>query len=129
MADVNQDHGAVAALLNLLADDRQQVAELLEQDIARGSAELLGLVAAADGLQHTADNLTTAHHFANVTFNIMRGGIFVGNGHVAKEDLLDFVRARNRTLLAPNTPAAAFLGGLPDSIPVSDLYAARRRNR
>ncbi len=68
-------------------------------------------------------SLTTAHHFANVTFNIMRGGIFVGNGHVAKEDLLDFVRVRNRTLLAPNTPSAAFLADLPDSIFVADLYA------
>ena len=123
VADVNRDHAAVAELLNLLAGDRQEVAGLLEQDIARGSAELLSLVAAADGLQHTADHLTTAHHFANVTFNIMRGGIFAGSGHVAKDDLLDFVRARNRTLLAPNRPGAAFLAGLPDSIFVADLYA------
>lgn len=123
MADVNQDHAAVAGLLDLLRGDRQAVPDLLEQDIARSSAELQGLVAAADGLQHTADKLTTAHHFANVTFNIMRGGIFVGNGCVARSDLFDFVRARNRTLLAPNTPSADFLASLPDSIFVADLYA------
>ena len=42
------------------------LADLLEQDIARGSTELVSLVASADGLQQSADPLTTAHHFANV---------------------------------------------------------------
>ena len=122
VADVNQDHGQVAALLNLLAGDRQHLADLLEQDIAHGSTELVSLVASADGLQQSADPLTTAHHFANVTFNIMRGGIFIGNGRVDKEDLLDFIRARNRSLLDPANSIAAFLADLPNSLFVADLY-------
>jgi hypothetical protein len=122
VADVNQDHCQVAALRNLLMGDRAHLGELLARDIACGTAELRSLVASADGLQQTADVLTTAHHFANVTFNIMRGGVFAGSGRIEKADLLDFAGARNRSLLAPTHPCAAFWAELPASLPASDLY-------
>jgi hypothetical protein len=123
VADVNQDHSQIAALINLLCRPGSHAADVLEQDIARGSAELVSLVAAADGLQHSADPLTTAHHFANVTFNIMRGGIFSGQGMVEKEDLLDFIRVHNRRLINAPAPVAEFVQSLPDSLPAGELYS------
>jgi hypothetical protein len=120
VADVNQDHSQVAALLRRLHGDRRQLAGELEADIARGGAELSALVAAADGLQQTAEVLTTAHHFANVVFNIMRGGVFVDNGRVSKTDLIDFVRLRNRTL---TTAHSSFFASLPETISIGELYA------
>jgi len=119
-ADVNQDHSRIATLRRLLAGDRGALAQELEADIVRGSQELTALVAAADGLQETAEPLTTAHHFANVLFNIMRGGIFADNDRVHKADLVDFVRVRNRAVLDAQ---AAFFAGLPDVLPIEDLYA------
>ncbi len=120
VADVNQDHSQVAALRNLLTGDHAALAQQLETDIAQGSQDLLALVAAADGLQDTAEPLTTAHHFANVLFNIMRGGVFTDNDQVGKADLEDFVHVRNRVVLAKQ---AAFFGDLPDMLPVAELYA------
>ena len=33
---------------------------------------------------------TAAHHFANVLFNIMRGGIFMDGYRVQRDDLVEF---------------------------------------
>ncbi len=66
-------------LLNLLRGDRQQLAEQLEQDIAHGTATLLSWSPPPMASSTRPTMLTTAHHFANVLFNIMRGGIFVDN--------------------------------------------------
>jgi hypothetical protein len=119
VADVNQDHSQLVALGNLLRGDPESLAGQVAADIARSSAELIKLVAAADGLQHTAEPLTTAHHFANVLFNIMRGGVFVDNGEVTKDDLLDFIRTRNRELLGQ---LPGFWADLPARLTVDELY-------
>ncbi|HRE07961.1 MAG TPA: hypothetical protein PKX00_20250, partial [Opitutaceae bacterium] len=50
---------------------------------------LRALVASADGLQTGGDETVTAHHFANVLFNIMRGGVF-DQGHLLPTS--DFAR-------------------------------------
>ena len=42
----------------------------------RGHRRLAAIVARADGLQQTGDRLGSAHHFSNVLFNVMRGGVF-----------------------------------------------------
>lgn len=120
VADVNQDHSQIAALRRLLAGDHTTLAQQVEADIAHGSAELVSLVAAADGLQCTAQPLTTAHHFANVLFNIMRGGVFADNDRVHKSDLMAFVAARNRGVIDNQ---AAFFADLPASLSITDLYA------
>ncbi|MCO5213233.1 MAG: hypothetical protein M9936_26325 [Caldilinea sp.] len=120
VADVNQDHSQVAALLNLLRGDTRALAAQVEADIARGTAELTALVASADGLQTSADELTTAHHFANVLFNIMRGGIFVDNYRVDKVDLIAFLRTRNRTVVEAEH---AFVAALPAQLGIDELYA------
>lgn len=120
VADVNQDHSQLVALRNQLRNERTHLAAALETDIARGAEELRALVAAADGLQLSAAPLTTAHHFANVTFNIMRGGVFVDNDQVTKSDLLDFFRTRNRPVYDAH---AALLEALPPTLSIDELYA------
>ncbi len=96
VAEVNQDHSLLATLTNLLGDDSADLPQLLEADIEQGSADLQRIVASADGLQFSADSLTANHHFANVLFNTMRGGIFANNYEVRKADFLDFIQQRNR---------------------------------
>ena len=91
VADVNQDSRDVVELVRTLGADGTQVQRQLEEDIAQGTDELVKYVASADGLQLSADESVTAHHFANVLFNIMRGGIFADGYRVDKRDFLDFV--------------------------------------
>jgi len=119
IADVNQDHTAVTRLLHLLRQDPQAIERQIEADIAQNTADLRRYVAAADGLQQTAQSATTAHHFANVMFNIMRGGIFAAGYSVDRDDFLAFVRVRNRPL---NAAHAAWFAALPACLPISDLY-------
>ena len=47
----------------------------------------------------TAEELSTAHHTANVLFNVMRGGLFDENYAVAKDDFLQFCADWNRPAL------------------------------
>ncbi len=120
VADVNQDAAAVVCLQRLLAEAPGAVEEQIEADIARGTDALVRFVAAADGLQLTAQETTTAHHFANVLFNIMRGGIFVDNYQVTRADLGDFVRVRNRSVW---TGHADWFASLPPQLTIQELYA------
>ncbi len=120
IADVNQDHTAVSRLIHLLRQDETAVEQAIEADIAQGTADVVRYVAAADGLQLSAQLATTAHHFANVLFNIMRGGIFANGTYLKKQDLLNFVEGRNRAVLQAQ---ADWFAGLPDQITIRDLYA------
>ncbi len=120
VADVNQDSAAIARLTQLLCRERDSIEAQIEADIARGAEDLVRFVASADGLQVTAQETTTAHHFANVLFNVMRGGIFVDNYQVEREDLCDFVRVRNRAVLDSQ---AEWFAGLPPKLSIQDLYA------
>ncbi len=123
VAEVNQDHSRVASLISLLrrpASTAPDLIELLETDIAAGTAELETIVASADGLQTSADHATTTHHFSNTLYNVMRGGIFVDNYAVDRADFVDFIRVRNRRV---SDDQAAFLTALPERIDYAALLA------
>ncbi len=122
VAEVNQDHRDMATLLNVLRGDG--VEATLEADIVAGSAGLRKIVASADGLQFSADTLTTNHHFANVLFNTMRGGIFANNYQIEKSDLLDFIQTRNRAVLAD---CEGLLSQLPAQFSYGEMLAMAAR--
>jgi hypothetical protein len=119
VADVNQDSAAVVRLKLLLQQDKEAIEAQIEEDINRGTAELARMVAAADGLQLAGEETTTVHHFANVLFNIMRGGIFAGGYQVGRADLLDFIRVRNRAVLADH---AGWFEELPAQLSIQEFY-------
>jgi len=97
VADVERDHVQVEALRARLRAAEGLDAEL-EADIARGSLAVRRIVGAADGLQQTQDPRVVAHHFANVLFNDLRGGVFVAGHHVEWRDFAAFVFERNHPL-------------------------------
>ena len=119
VADVNQDSAAVTGLMGFLKQGKAAIEEQLEADIAQGTTDLISYVAAADGLQSSADETITTHHFANVLFNIMRGGIFYDGYLVDRENLLNFVQGRNRTV---STLQAEWLTALPAQMSIQELY-------
>jgi hypothetical protein len=95
-ADLNQGPSRLAGLLGQIKAG--MASETIENDIDAGAARLLQLVGGADGSQATSDTLTTARHFANTMFNIMRGGTFYDGYSIPRDDLLDFVKTWNAPL-------------------------------
>lgn len=120
VADVNQDSAAVTGLSHFLRQETAVIQQQIEADIAQGTANLVRCVAAADGLQLSAEQATTSHHFANVLFNIMRGGIYNDGHQVHRHDFLAFVQTRNRVVLET---AAAWFASLPEQMNIGELYA------
>ncbi len=119
VADINQNGAEVVNRVQYLQQPAATLIRQLEADIEAGDAALTRLVAAADGLQASGARLTTAHHFANVMFNIMRGGVFANGYQVETADLRDFVRTRNRRALAAHQ---AWFDALPATLDLPDLY-------
>ena len=126
VADVNQDSSDVTQLIHLLRSDKDEAEQLLKEDVARGSANLVNYAAAADGLQMSAAELTTTHHYANVLFNIMRGGIFVEGYRVRRDNLRDFMQLRNRAALQAH---AGWLDDLPKQLTIRELYERAAMSR
>jgi hypothetical protein len=119
VADVNQDSAAITKTNRFLQQDQAAIEEQIEADIAQGTANLINFVAAADGLQLSKETTTTTHHFANVLFNIMRGGIFADGYQVEKDDLCDFLQVRNRAVLDTYSD---WFANLPVQMSIHDLY-------
>jgi len=86
VAEINQSHADIHDLLSALKNSDQLV-EALEKDVEAGTDMLRRLVGKADGLQLSADQSGISRHYANVLFNIMRGGIFEDQYQL---DLADF---------------------------------------
>ncbi len=96
VADVEQDHSQIYALIEQLKLDSKKIETLLLDDIEKGTKMLKKLVATADGMQQTADELSVGRHFSNVLFNIMRGGVFEDQYKIEKKDLKNFVKTFNK---------------------------------
>ena len=94
LADVNKGPVEVANLMAALENPESLHAEVAA-DVEEGSAHLVELVAASDGLQLTNDRLLNIRHFANTMFNIMRGGIFDDNYTIEKADFTDYIHKAN----------------------------------
>jgi len=118
VADVNKNHTAVFDLMHKLTSDTGHLMSELKAAIAQGDQDLLQLVASADGLQKSSDDLKDGRHFANVMFNIMRGGIFDKDYHIDKTDFLTYLCKANVSLYETHkTP----LNQLGDEFTVYDL--------
>ena len=125
VAEINQGPAKVKDLIAYLKADKN-ITQDIEADIALGSENLARIVGISDGLQVTEDKLSANHHFANVLFNVMRGGLFVDNYAVPKADLIDFVKGFNRDLY---NQFKDFFEGLDDTFHYSDLVkAAAKQN-
>ena len=125
VAEINQGPAKVKDLIAYLKADKN-ITDDIEADIALGSENLARIVGISDGLQVTEDKLSANHHFANVLFNVMRGGLFVDNYAVPKADLIDFVKGFNRVKY---NQFKDFFEGLDDTFHYSDLIkAASKQN-
>lgn len=120
VANVNLDHAQVIALNEEIAEGRD-LERAIQADVEAGTKNLFHLVAGADGIQCTADLKKDARHYANVLFNIMRGGTFDDNYRVEKGDFTAYLAKANKDVASRH---ASTLEGLPDLFDVRDLAAA-----
>ena len=125
VAEVEQDSAAIVHLQKRARENRAELLNAVERDVALNTATMQKIIANADGLQVTGKALGSARHFANVLFNVMRGGIFPNQYGIRKQDLLEFVAVRNRTVLER---AADFFDALPAQIHVTELLARANAN-
>ena len=122
VADVGLSHVQLAALRQRLLR-RGDIDREIEDDIRAAGDDLRRNVGSADGLQLTGHAEAAAHHFANVLFNNMRGGVFASNYDISAVDLDDFLRTRNRATAARHEE---FFASLPDRMTVGDLVSRAR---
>lgn len=120
VTDTGLDHCAVVELQQQLASPAA-LKNAVEADVLATRDGLKRRIAAADGLQQTADTTASVHHFANVLFNCMRGGTLPDSYHFPKTDLAGFLRVRNIKITGR---CAAWLEQLPARL---DLATLRQR--
>ena len=125
VADVNQDSVAIVGLSNRFKKDRIALAESLERDMELNTENLNKIVASVDGMQVSSDRLCTAHHFANVMFNVMRGGFFTQQYEIQKSEFIGFVSVRNQYVLNKH---ADFFSELPENFDVAALHSLAEAN-
>jgi len=116
-ADVGRDHQQVAWIRKQLLEDKS-IDVALEAAIHADHRDLLLNVASADGLEATGGRIASAHHFANVLFNNMRGGVPAENYMVESRDFMDFVKTRNRNV---ESSGQSFLRSLPEQINSNEM--------
>ena len=120
VADTALDHSRLISLRDQLAEPKVLEAEL-RAAISADRQNLRRLVAAADGLQETADEAATVHHFGSVLFNCLRGGTFLDSYRFPRRDLETFLQAQNAPLRAR---MGDWLAGLPETISITSLRSA-----
>lgn len=98
VADINQDSSALNSLVNSLENDKNIFQNVIE-DVEDGTEKLIKIVSKSDGLQLTNNRLGTSRHFANVLFNVMRGGIFDDSYLIDRDDFILFLNSTNKIVL------------------------------
>ncbi len=117
MGDTGRDHRQIARLRRLILDTPELNTQV-DRALRQSTANLRHNVATADGLQRSGRPASWVHHFANVLFNNMRGGVFMSHYTLRRDDLRDFLAVRNRPALRRH---ADLLAALPARIGSQDL--------
>ena len=117
VANIELSQGQVVALRKQLANPGKVLAEI-DDSVDRGTDELARIMGRADGYQAAAEVNVAMHHYANVLFNVLRGGIFDDHYNISGWDFLCTIRSFNDDVYQNNQK---LLDGLPDSLTLSEL--------
>jgi hypothetical protein len=109
VADVGLDSSDVISLQHLVKEEEKPEL-LIRSSVEKSSARLHRLVRLADGIQETGDPMNDRRHFANVMFNIMRGGIFENEYNIDIADYKKHIESSNKLIYGNHKKA---LDGLP----------------
>jgi hypothetical protein len=119
VADVEQPQPRVVGLRERLRGE-PGIDDAISDSIDICDDDLARIMAAADGFQVSAQEEVTTHHYANVLFNVLRGGIFDDQYNVSSRDFSRTVGHFNRRAHARN---ADFLERLPEKLDYYQLVS------
>lgn len=119
VAEVNQDAADVANL-NQFILRTENIKDLVNSDIEKGTEDLRRIASSADALQKTDTPLCYARHFSNTLYNVMRGGVFANNYSIDKDDYRTYVYQINKIIAKQYS---IWLDELPENITYNDLIA------
>ena len=123
VADTGLDHVRVADLRQRLLRNAD-LADRVVASLQKAGENLCQNVGSADGLQLSGRQESWTHHFANVLFNNMRGGVFYQNHDIPVADFHDFLRVRNSVVAESHEE---LLAGLPPMMTVEELRQLGRK--
>jgi hypothetical protein len=124
IADIDKNHSDVTAMRNRLAQP-VNMTQQVEQSIAANQQELISLMSGADAWQITAEEETSVHHYANVLFNNMRGGVFENNYTLDKKDVLATIRNANRLVFERHV---GLFADLPEQFTHAELVSLAKQS-
>ncbi|MEN8008089.1 MAG: hypothetical protein ABFS42_13800 [Candidatus Krumholzibacteriota bacterium] len=117
VGDTGRDHIQIShlrgrILTEISLDDR------ITESLRLAGDNLRRNVAGADGIQLSGSPESWSHHFSNVLFNNMRGGVFTRNHDVPVADFADFLDLRNGYVADRHRH---LLAGLPTVMTIQEL--------
>lgn len=118
VVEINLSQSQVVSLIKSLQQDPLTHANQLVLSVADGGDRLARIMAASDGFQATAEENVAEHHYANVLYNVLRGGIFANQYTVTKKDIASTIKLFNRTVYEHNK---SFLACLPETMQFSEF--------
>ena len=124
VSNIEQSQADVVALKRRIEKGDGLLDDILAS-VERGSDRLAKIMAGSDAFQATDEENVSAHHYANVLFNVLRGGIFADQYFVPSKDFRRTIKNFNQSVYQANE---AFLKGLPERLRFSDLLDVVRKN-
>jgi hypothetical protein len=101
------------------------VATEIASSVEAGSDALARIMASADGYQAAAEVNVAVHHYANVLFNVLRGGIFDDQYRVSKWDFVATIKSFNIDVHERNK---GLLEGFPETQNIGELLSTIQRH-
>ena len=122
VGDTGRNHMQIADLRHRILEEKG-LKDGITESLRLAGENLLRNVGSADGIQISGRPESWSHHFANVLFNNMRGGVFTDNHLVPVADFADFIRVRNGSAADRH---ASLLTDLPEVMTIQELRDTAR---
>ena len=119
VANIEQSQSEVVALRKQLVNP-DDVDQKITQSVHQDCESLARIMAAGDAFQATADENVDVHHYANVLFNILRGGTFDDQYQVPSRDFATNIKNFNLEVFHRNQD---FLESLPKKLDFPQLLS------
>jgi hypothetical protein len=117
IANIEQTQSQSVVLRSQLGD-QNKLNDNINDSIANGSDELARIMASVDGFQLTGEESVAEHHYANVLFNALRGGIFDDQYQISADDFTKTINLFNHKVYQRNQ---ALLDSLPEKLDFVEL--------
>jgi len=120
VANVEQTQGQVVKLRRELIDNKD-IDISINSSIEEGSVGLKSIMGGLDAFQTTAEENVSVHHYANVLFNGLRGGVFDDQYQINTKDFISHIRHFNTKVYKRHENV---FDSFPDKLELSKLHSA-----